>query len=194
MGNTYGKPIKPEDLLNIKYDETSPTGLRFKSRTHYNQNKDLIVGTYSDSERHRCYNFNINKSGYKCHRVIWYLVKGEDPLGYEIDHIDGNPWNNNITNLRKVPREINVRNAKKRHDNTSGTTGVNLNVAGYGCSYWTASWRVLLSSGETKKQSKHFSINKLGSDEALRLAIQYREQKISELQQDGIYYTERHGQ
>ena len=193
MGNTHGKPIKPPDLSNIQYDETSPSSLRFKVRTHRNQNKELIVGTYSNSKSHKCYNFFINGSHYKCHRVVWYLVKGEDPIGYEIDHIDGNPWNNVISNLRKVPREVNVRNARKRNDNTSGVTGVNLNLAGKGGSYWTASWRILLSTGKTKRESKHFSINKLGNNEAFNLAVKYREQKISELQKEGIYYTDRHG-
>ena len=44
----------------------------------------------------------------------------------EIDHIDGDPFNNSPENLRACTRSINARNAKMRVTNTSGITGVSL--------------------------------------------------------------------
>ena len=45
---------------------------------------------------------------------------GDIPKGYQIDHIDGNTFNNDIRNLRAVPRHINCRDAgfmrKLRHN------------------------------------------------------------------------------
>ena len=42
-------------------------------------------------------------------RLKYLTFKGEIPKGYTIDHIDGNTLNNNIRNLRAVPRSINDR-------------------------------------------------------------------------------------
>lgn len=186
--SSKGKPIDPVVLENLIYDPTSPSGLRFRQRTHFNQKKDLVVGTYSNTGRSRGYACLINGTGYKCHRLIWFICRGEDPVGFEIDHIDGDPWNNTIENLRKVPREINVRNAKKRHDNKTGTTGVHFTDAGRGCHYWVATWRTL--QGERK--TKNFSIKKLGSELALAQAVAYRQEKFLEIKTQAGY-TERHG-
>ena len=43
------------------------------------------------------------------HRIIWKIVYGKDP-DQVIDHIDGNPSNNRIENLRDVPPERNAQN------------------------------------------------------------------------------------
>ena len=42
-------------------------------------------------------------------RLKYLTFKGEIPAGYAIDHIDGNPLNNDIRNIRAVPRAINDR-------------------------------------------------------------------------------------
>ena len=46
---------------------------------------------------------------YPAHRVIWKLAYGKDPENV-IDHIDGNPSNNSLKNLRDVPVFINAQN------------------------------------------------------------------------------------
>jgi hypothetical protein len=42
-------------------------------------------------------------------RLKYLTFKGEIPAGFTIDHIDGNPLNNDISNLRAIPRAINDR-------------------------------------------------------------------------------------
>lgn len=59
---------------------------------------------------------------YAAHRLIWILHY--DNIVYNIDHIDGNPANNLIANLRDVPQKENAKNQKKSKSNTSGVTGV----------------------------------------------------------------------
>jgi hypothetical protein len=47
---------------------------------------------------------------YYVHRLVLTLFKGECPNGYECDHIDRNPSNNHIDNLRWVTRYENSMN------------------------------------------------------------------------------------
>ena len=56
------------------------------------------------------------------HRVIWVMHFGD--TGSILDHIDGNPSNNRIENLREVTSLGNAQNAKTRKDNTSGHRNV----------------------------------------------------------------------
>lgn len=182
------KEINPDDLTNIKYDESSPTCLRFKSRTHGNQNDSLIVGTKANTKRNTYWHFNVNRNQYKVHRVVWFLRTGEDPREFEIDHIDGNVDNNKIDNLRKVTREVNVRNAKMRKDNKTGLNGIYLNHAGSDDYFYTV--RVY---DQGKPKATHFSIKKLGLIPAMCRAIEFREKRLKELEALGVIYSERHG-
>ena len=58
------------------------------------------------------------------HRVIWECVKGEIPKGMQIDHINGNPSDNSITNLRCVTQSGNQRAYNKPPKGASKYRGV----------------------------------------------------------------------
>jgi hypothetical protein len=60
---------------------------------------------------------------YKSHRLIWLWHFGYFPE-HGLDHIDRNPSNNRIENLREVSRVCNSRNCKVGKNNKSGITGV----------------------------------------------------------------------
>lgn len=60
---------------------------------------------------------------YKAHRVAWAIYHGAWPQ-FGIDHIDGDPSNNRIENLRSVPQSVNGKNQKLPRNNTSGNIGV----------------------------------------------------------------------
>ena len=53
----------------------------------------------------------INGVDYLASRVIWKMVTGKDP-DQVIDHIDNNPLNNDISNLRDVTQRENLLNRK----------------------------------------------------------------------------------
>tara|TARA_R110001632_G_scaffold176038_1_gene295733 strand:- start:67 stop:618 length:552 start_codon:yes stop_codon:yes gene_type:complete len=56
------------------------------------------------------------------HRLAWFIYCGELPN--IIDHLDRDPLNNKITNLRLCTQQQNQFNTSKRVDNTSGFKGV----------------------------------------------------------------------
>jgi hypothetical protein len=58
------------------------------------------------------------------HRLAWMFEVGEIPDGMEIDHIDHNPSNNRISNLRLVTKTGNRKNRSRDSRNKSGVNGV----------------------------------------------------------------------
>jgi hypothetical protein len=87
------------------------------------------------------YNRGYKKTGYKfatyfIHRLVWAYVHGKFPSN-DIDHIDGDPANNRISNLRAVSHQVNLKNSKLSKRNKSGITGV----------YWnkkTSKWEIAI--------------------------------------------------
>jgi hypothetical protein len=54
---------------------------------------------------------NIDRSRYFVHRLAWLYVHGEWPAG-EIDHINGDPSDNRLANLRDVAHQTNGENQR----------------------------------------------------------------------------------
>ena len=59
---------------------------------------------------------------YLAHRIIWKMIYGTEPN--EIDHDDQCGSHNTLDNLFEKSHQENMRNQRRRKDNTSGTTGV----------------------------------------------------------------------
>lgn len=92
------------------------------------------------------------------HRIAWAIHHGEAMFGI-IDHIDGNGTNNRISNLRMANRQMNAQNSRRRHDCTSGVTGVHRHInKRWGKPCWTARIqvgrkRIFLGSFETLNEA-----------------------------------------
>ena len=65
----------------------------------------------------------VDQTNYLTHRLAWFYVHGYLPEN-QIDHIDRDPGNNRIDNLREVSQVCNLRNCGNPVDNTSGVKGV----------------------------------------------------------------------
>lgn len=66
---------------------------------------------------------SIHGVRYRANVIAWIMATGREPEGI-IDHINGNPLDNRIANLRDVTPSVNLRNAKRWSHNTSGHNGV----------------------------------------------------------------------
>jgi len=63
---------------------------------------------------------------YMVHRVAWLLTFGNWPVG-QIDHINGDPADNRLENLRDVDQSTNMENKRHAHSNNkSGFLGVRI--------------------------------------------------------------------
>jgi len=119
--------------------------------------------------------------------TAWCDYLGEPPDNvsvWTVDRIDGTKGYER-GNLRWLEMSKQPRNQKKRNTNTSGVTGV---VFYKKNGSWVAEW---LSSGSHR--SKSFNIKIHGTEEAFRLACEYRAKMIAELNEQGAGYTETHG-
>lgn len=66
----------------------------------------------------RLFNEEYNKGRLQyIHRLVYETFVGEIPEGFEIDHINGNPRNNNLYNLQLVTRKENI---EKHYRYTNG--------------------------------------------------------------------------
>ena len=90
-----------------------------------------------------------------------------DITNFEIDHIDNNPLNNNIENLRHCNHSENGCNRKVQKNNLLGVK--NINKTKYNC------YRLILTKNK-KQYNKSFK--------TLEEAIEYRDNKLIELHRE----------
>ena len=85
---------------------------------------------------------------YATSRLAWLYVYGKWP-NEEIDHIDRNPSNNRIENLRDVSRSQNNCNHRVRSDSKTGVKGVHFHLA-------SGLWHVTIRSYGKKRSVGYF--------------------------------------
>ena len=88
-----------------------------------------------------------------------------------VDHINHNPLDNRLVNLRWISNRNNLRNSSMSKKNTSGFQGVVFKK-----DRWSAQWY----NNEGKQKEKSFSIKNYG-EKAKQLAIDYRQKMVDEL-------------
>lgn len=100
--------------------EYLPEGeLKRKITTSPKSLKGTIVGN-GDLRRYKYFSFNKKK--YYVHRIVWFMHYGYMPE--QIDHINRNPLDNRIENLRECNQSQNNWNQKIKITNKSGHKGI----------------------------------------------------------------------
>ena len=167
------------------YDESSTTGLRWRIDKQYRPKlKDKEAGgLYGDR-----FVLKLFQRRFVVARVIWEMFNGPIPEEMVIDHLNGNPRDNRISNLACKTIKHNSQNCKMNKRNRSGFVGVHYN-------YKNDKLIEVVAKIFRNKQNilKTFSIGTYGVDKALELAIQWRKDQIQNLNFQGEDYTERHG-
>ena len=183
------------DLFNEWFyvDSSSATGLRRKKDSPPRNNgtsrslKDAEAGSrvVVSNGKPTAWSIKLFDKVYLVHRVVWLLTYKELPDLF-IDHIDQNPLNNSLSNLRLVSQEINSRNVKKHITNRSGITGVFIREDQQSA---VAHWKDI----EGNSRQKQFGFVKHGKEQAIEKAIHFRNTVIMLLNQCGQGYTQQHG-
>lgn len=197
VNSTSSKIVKElsfEELSAVfYYDETSPSGLRWKTDRFKNKGAKVfsagdVAGNkrYLKNGRPRCWRVSLGKKVLLVHRIIWLLANKTIDPDLVIDHKDGNAFNNNILNLKEKTFADNARN--KGYSNKDLMVGVTERFDPKGIPHFRASWR----DENGKPQCKNFSTRKYGREEAYQLACNIRRLKIEELRMLGFDYTDRH--
>lgn len=176
---------------HFKLDNRSPSGVvRIKDR-YNNDIEGYAVGhkQYRKNGKPMAWVLKFQGRPYLVHRIIWVMTYTTINPKLVIDHLDGDPFNNQINNLSLKTAANNARNKSQLTNNTSGITGVRLMELNGGLWYYEANWHDF----DGKLNQKRFSIKKLGKETAKALAATYREQQIQRLIIEGADYTNRHG-
>ena len=106
------------DPLTGKFVRRVTTGMK----THVGQ----VVGTQGPRPR-----ISFNRRDYRASRLAWFYVHGKWPDGV-VDHINGDPTDNRLENLRDVSQRVNRENQRvaSSYNKNSGLLGVRAGLRG----------------------------------------------------------------
>ena len=111
-------------------DASSPSGLRMKLRSRKSTHNPRLIRNAGDvagfQNQEGYWEVNVvDKIYLKVHRIIWVLSFGAIPEGLNVDHKDGNGFNNDLSNLQLLSNAQNLRALNSPYScNTSGFLGV----------------------------------------------------------------------
>ena len=137
------------------------------SRTQaYGAFKANCEGKIAHSEQSNNYKkIKINGEIYFTHRLIYIWHFGDLSKYFEVDHKDGNPSNNLVSNLRIALRSENICNTSFSSRNTSGIKGVSWDK-------FRNKWVGQIKSGNNLIRKRFVS-----KDDAEKFVKQVREEK-----------------
>ena len=143
--NTCGKIFVPQRRTNVlRRDQPNPTELmtgilrplegleqvlRYEPHTgkffwRIDRPRKTKAGDEAGHINKRGYvEIRYNHKTYAAHRIAWYLHTKQDPGALQIDHVNGNPSDNKIANLRLATAGQNAKNIRKKAGTASKHKG-----------------------------------------------------------------------
>lgn len=107
-----------QELVRQKFFYHPEAGLIFRKNK-----KGQLKSLCNYAKKDGYVQFHLGDKMVLAHRIAWIYCYG-DIDGLEIDHIDGNPSNNRLSNLRLASHQQNMCNRVLQKNNTSGISGV----------------------------------------------------------------------
>lgn len=120
------KPLPSLDILNDLLEFDFEKGEMRWRRKETNRVKVGKIAGYTAKNGYK--SIRIRGELFLCHRIFWKAFTGKDPV-QGIDHIDGNPSNNCISNLRESTQQQNILNRVVDKSSASGLKGISFHKA-----------------------------------------------------------------
>ena len=95
--------------LKTRFEYNPLTGIFIRLKSSKGHRAGEVAGTRM---KHGHISIGYGKRKYLAHRLAWYYVNGNWPKD-QIDHINGNPTDNRICNLRETTQAQNRQNQHK---------------------------------------------------------------------------------
>lgn len=156
----YCIPMPPLELLNATYTLDRERGVLIRKTSTRQYKAGSLAGTPMKSG-HLMMGFGGKR--YLVHRIIYFMVTGEDPGELRVDHINGDPTDNRPENLRLATVAENSRHkVALATNNKSGFRNVSWN------NRWNR-WQVSLEVNGKRVQRKF-----IDKDDAIKCAAELR--------------------
>jgi hypothetical protein len=128
QNRTKAKPLPPIEYLRELFvvDPTSPSGLRWLVSRGKARKGSLAGYKCQDSKQKHRFDWTVGINGkmFKVARIIYFMEHGSIAPEMDIDHVNGNPLDNRVENMRLATRSQNNRNHRMKSANKSGVRGV----------------------------------------------------------------------
>ena len=118
------KPLPSLEKLSQVFEicNESPSGLIWKKPLNAKQKPGSVGG---HQRKNNYWYVSFERSQLLVHRVIYFMHHKIDITNFKIDHIDQNPANNKIENLRIATHQQQQCNKKGKKNSSSKYKGVN---------------------------------------------------------------------
>jgi len=147
------KPMPPIEMLREMFTLDAASGKLIRKLSSGGE----LAGSVAGGKTSAYPSVNVMRSLYLVHRVIYFMATGVDPIGFKVDHRNGDTSDRRPSNLRLATQSENgCHRVKMDSRNTSGHRGV----------YWSKKDNLWIARVYKSKKKVHCSYHKRLEDAA----------------------------